>query len=131
MIIVFSTPGKNAVPVEMAKEAKKNGIPNFSICSSAYFNCNKEMLYQVSNFYIDNCVPKGDAISEIPNSEANMGSASTVIGSFILQSILADGAELAASEGADVPIYKSGNIEGGVEYNQALIKRYYPRIKHL
>ena len=131
MMIVISTSGKNAVPVEMAKLAAENKIPNFTICSSAYFAENKEMLYNCGDFYIDNCVPKGDAIAAIPNCAVNMGSASTVIGSFLLQSILADGAELAAKEGADVPIYKSGNVSGGSEYNKALIKRYYSRIKHL
>ena len=131
MLIVISTSGKNAVPVEMIKEAKTNGIPNFSICSSYYFDDSKEMLYQFSDFYIDNCVPKGDAIAEISNCKANMGSVSTVAGSFILQSVLADGAELAASEGAEVPIYKSGNIEGGSEYNKGIVEMYYHRIKHL
>ncbi len=131
LLIVISTSGKNAVPVEMAKEAKLNGIPNFSIVSSNYFGTGKEMLYEYSDFFIDNCVPLGDAVIDIPNCEAKMGSTSTIIGSFILQSVLAHGAEIAANEGVKVPIYKSGNVKGGSEYNKALIEKYYSRIKHL
>jgi uncharacterized phosphosugar-binding protein len=44
---------------------------------------------------------------------------------------LIEAAEIAAQNGAELPIYKSGNIEGGAEFNEALIKKYLPRIKHL
>lgn len=49
--------------------------------------------------YIDNCVPHGDAVAEITGSQVKMGSVSTAASSFILQSVLIEGAELAAREG--------------------------------
>ena len=133
LLIVVSTSGKNAVPVEMAQTASKRGIKNISVVSSAYFGDKKEnpLLWECSDMYIDNCVPHGDAVMEITGSEAKMGSVSTAASSFILQSILMEGAELAAKEGAGVPVYMSGNVEGGAEYNKALISEYLPRIKHL
>ncbi len=133
MLVVISTSGKNAVPVEMAQAASKRGIKNISVVSSAYFADKKDlpMLYECSDMYIDNCVPHGDAVMEITGSQAKMGSVSTAASSFILQSILLEGAELAAKEGARVPVYKSGNVEGGAEYNKSLILEYLPRIKHL
>ena len=133
MLIVVSTSGKNAVPVEMAQAASKRGIRNISVVSSAYFGDKKDkpMLWECSDMYIDNCVPHGDAVMEITGSEAKMGSVSTAASSFILQSILMEGAELAAKEGAKVPVYMSGNVEDGAEYNKALIAEYLPRIKHL
>lgn len=133
MLIVISTSGKNAVPVEMAQSATKRGIKNISVVSSAYFEDKKDlpMLYESSDIYIDNCVPHGDAVMEITGSEAKMGSVSTAASSFVLQSILLEGAELAAKEGARIPVYRSGNVEGGAEYNKALISEYLPRIKHL
>jgi uncharacterized phosphosugar-binding protein len=133
MLIIISTSGKNAVPVEMAQSATKRKIPNISVVSSAYFNDRKNLplLYECSNMYIDNCVPHGDAVMDITGTETKMGSVSTIASSFILQSLLLEGAELAAKEGARVPIYMSGNVEGGAEYNQALIQEYLPRIKHL
>lgn len=133
VLIVISTSGKNAVPVEMAQAATQKGIKNISVVSSAYFEDKKDtpLLYECSDMYIDNCVPRGDAVMEITGTETKMGSVSTVASSFILQSLLLEGAEIAAKEGAKVPIYMSGNIEGGAEYNKALIKEYLPRIKHL
>lgn len=133
LLITVSTSGKNAVPCEMAQTATKNGIPNISVVSSAYFDDKTEgkKLYELSDLYIDNCVPHGDAVMDMTGTEVKMGSVSTAASSFILQSVLLEGAEKAAKNGANPPIYKSGNIEGGAEYNKELIKQYMPRIKHL
>ena len=132
-LIVVSTSGKNAVPVEMAKVTAKNGIKNISVVSSAYFEdkTEGEKLYEISDIYIDNCVPHGDAVMDITGTDVKMGSVSTVASSCILQAVLLEAAENAAKSGKKVPIYMSGNIEGGADYNKALIKEYMPRIKHL
>lgn len=133
VLITVSTSGKNAVPCEMAMTATKNGIPNISVVSSAYFDdkTDNKKLYECSDIYIDNCVPHGDAVMDITGTDVKMGSVSTAASSFILQSVLLEAAEIAAKSGAELPIYKSGNIEGGAEFNKALIKKYLPRIKHL
>lgn len=133
LLIIVSTSGKNSVPVEMAKVASKKGIKNISVVSSAYFGDKEkeEMLYFCSDMYIDNCVPHGDAVIDIDGCETKMGSLSTVASSFILQSVLMEGAEIAAKNGAKVPVYMSGNIDGGAEFNEKLIKEYLPRVKHL
>ena len=133
ILITVSTSGKNAVPCEMAMTATKNGIPNISVVSSAYFNDKSDIpkLYECSDMYIDNCVPHGDAVMDITGADVKMGSVSTAASSFILQALLLEAAEKAAKNGVEPPIYKSGNIEGGAEFNKALIKKYLPRIKHL
>lgn len=132
-LIVVSTSGKNAVPVEMAKAGRKHNIKTISVVSSDYFEDKpkEDMLYFNSDVFIDNCVPHGDAVMDITGSKAKMGSLSTAVGSFILQSVLLEAAENAAKSGKKVPIYMSGNVEGGAEYNKAYIKEYMPRIKHL
>ncbi len=133
VLITVSTSGKNAVPCEMARAATENGIPNIAVVSGAYFEdkTKTEKLYECADMYIDNCVPHGDAVMDISGSDVKMGSVSTAASSFILQSVLIEAAEIAAKNGADMPIYKSGNVDGGAEYNEKLIKKYLPRIKHL
>ena len=133
VLIVVSTSGKNAVPVEMAQAATAKGIRNFAVVSSAYFGDKKDtpLLYECAQMYIDNCVPHGDAVMEVSGVGTKMGSVSTAASSFILQSVLLEAAELAAKEGAKVHAYMSGNVEGGAEYNRALIEAFLPRIKHL
>ena len=133
LLFVVSTSGKNAVPVEMAKTASKNGIKNIAVVSSAYFEDKKDapMLYECADMYIDNCVPHGDAVIDIFGAETKMGSVSTAASSFILQTVLMEGADIAGKSGARIPVYMSGNVEGGAEFNKKLIKEYMPRIKHL
>lgn len=130
-LFVVSTSGKNAVPVEMAKAAKARGIPTVAVVSGAYFDDPGEKLYRCADLYIDNCVPHGDAVMELPGCDAPMGSVSTAASAFILQSVLLEAAAAAAQNGCKVPIYLSGNIPGGAEFNKALIREYMPRIKHL
>lgn len=133
LLIVVSTSGKNAVPVEMAETASQRGINNIAVVSSAYFVDKKEapMLYETASMYIDNCVPHGDAVIDISGAETKMGSVSTAASSFILQTILMEGADIAGKSGAKLPVYMSGNIEGGADFNKKLISEYMPRIKHL
>lgn len=133
LLIVVSTSGKNAVPVEMAQIASKKGINNIAVVSSAYFADKKDatMLYETAAMYIDNCVPHGDAIIDVSGAETKMGSLSSVASYFILQTILMEGADIAGKDGAFLPVYMSGNVEGGAEFNKKLIKEYMPRIKHL
>lgn len=133
LLIVVSTSGKNAVPTEMAQVASKNGIKNIAVVSSAYFQDKKDcpILYECSNMYIDNCVPHGDAVIDISGAETKMGSVSTSASSFILQTILMEGADIAGKNGAKLPVYMSGNVDGGADFNKKLIKEYLPRIKHL
>ena len=82
-----------------------------------------------AEFFIDNCVPKGDATVEIGDSK--MGAVSTAASCFIVNSVLVGAAGLAKEAGKKPPVYKSGNVEGGAEFNKALIDAYRSRIKHL
>ena len=133
LLITVSTSGKNAVPVEMAGAATKRGIKNIAVASSAYFSDKKDMplLYECADMYIDNCVPKGDAVIDVTGAKTKMGSLSTAASSYILGTILMEGAQIAGNAGAVLPVYMSGNVEGGKEFNEELIKSYLPRIKHL
>lgn len=132
-LIVVSTSGINSVPIEMATLGKENGVFTAAICSSSYFDkksrhSSGKLLYQCADLYLDNCVPSGDAVVDIDGIK--MGAVSTAASTLILNSVLVEAAGIASAV-VKAPIYKSGNVEGGAEYNEALIERYTPRIKHL
>lgn len=127
----LSTSGVNAVPVETAEIIHSRGIPTVAICSSAYFDQNARSasgkhLYEVSDLWIDNKAPHGDACLLPQGAAIKTTPLSTITGAFILNSILAEATQLALAEGVDVPIYLSGNIPGGAERNKALIDRFSP-----
>lgn len=132
-LICVSTSGVNAVPVEFAMGARELGIPVIGISSDAYLTVDtgRPHLQHVCDVCIDNHAPYGDACLEIPGLDTMMTPVSTVTGCFIINSIFAQAADLASAQGLEVPVFKSGNVPGGREFNNALIERYHGRVKCL
>ncbi len=128
IVVVFSASGKNEVPCEVAREAKAAGVFVIGVSSGKYFEKGGK-LHNYVDLHIDCMVPYGDACIGV--GDAKMGGLSTSAFCFILNSILIGGAQLAKERGIDVPIYLSGNIEGGRDHNVVLEERYLGRIKHL
>lgn len=136
VIIIISNSGINSLPVEMAMAAKEKGLKVIALCSSAYFSDaarheSGKRLSDVADLVIDNHIPHGDALVEVPNTNLKMASGSTIIGSLILNMVMTTVAETLVNKGIEPPIYVSGNIPGGFERNQQHIDRYRTRIKHL
>lgn len=128
MIFIFSASGKNQVPIEMAQAAKTAGIKSVGISSLA-FTDKGGRLHENVDISIDCKVPYGDACIDVGDSK--MGGLSTYAACFILNSCLINGAKLALQEGIKLPIYLSGNVEGGREHNITLENLFMGRVKHL
>ena len=136
VIVVISTSGVNSLPIEMALAAKERGLKVVAICSSAYYedpsrHPDGRRLRDVADLVIDNHIPHGDALVDVPGSNVKMASGSTVVGSVILSMMMTAVAENLAARGLKPPVYVSGNIPGGLELNQGYIDKYRSRIKHL
>ena len=128
MIFIFSASGKNAVPIEMADVAKRNGVNSVGISSLEYAE-RGGTLHEHVDIAIDCKIPYGDACLSVGDSL--MGGISTYAACFILNSCLINGARLALEEGVKPPVYISGNVEGGREHNITLEDMYLGRVKHL
>lgn len=128
MIFIFSASGKNQVPIEMAKEAKKAGVKSVGVSSLAYAE-KGGILHKNVDIAIDCKVPYGDACMDV--GEIKMGGLSTYAACFILNSCLINGAKIALQDGVKPPVYISGNVEGGREHNITLENLYMCRLKHL
>ena len=136
LMICVSTSDKNAVPVEYAEYVRSLGIPTIAISSSAYYyrkvtNGIGKHLHEICTVFIDNKAPYGDACLNILGQSYPIAPISTITGVFILNGILADAAQIASEHGIKVPVYASGNVDGGMEHNRDLIERYSSRIPHL
>ncbi|MFW6298927.1 MAG: sugar isomerase domain-containing protein, partial [Bacillota bacterium] len=94
IMIIVSNSGRNPVPVQMALRAKKEGLKLIVITSLTHSkSCESrdksgKKLYELGDIVIDNCVPQGDALLHV--GEVGTGPASTIAGSFIVNSIVAD-----------------------------------------
>jgi uncharacterized phosphosugar-binding protein len=70
-------------------------------------------LYQVADLVIDNCVPVGDAVLEMPGLAQKMGPSSTVAGAAIVNAVMIEAAGKLQAMGKKVPVIASANVGAG------------------
>ncbi|MBS7607390.1 MAG: SIS domain-containing protein [Candidatus Bathyarchaeia archaeon] len=136
-LIIISNSGNRTVPVEAGMEAKRRGAKVIAITSKEYSrslpaeNPFGKKLYEVSDVTIDNKMPPGDAVIEIEGLPTKVAAISTIINSFILQSLTIATVNELLQEGVIPKIWMSAHLPGGEEANKAIIAEYFDRIKPL
>lgn len=133
--IVVSNSGINAVPIEFAQIAKENNykvIVITSVESSKKLNSRAldgRHLYECGDIVIDNHVPHGDGI--VDTKYGNVGAVSSIICSYIAQSLVLEIINLYMENDMIPPIYMSANLAGGDEHNKKVYEEYKKRVKSL
>ncbi len=133
-IIIVSNSGVNAVPIDMALEAKKLGLKPIAITSLAHSrnmlsrHSSGKRLCEVADIVIDNCGERGDASIEIPEISAKIAPTSTITGCFIINSIIIEVVSKLLKEGIKPPVFLSSNVEGGDEHNLKIVEKYKSRL---
>lgn len=135
VIFIFSNSGRNAVPIEMAMEAKNKGLCVICITNLAHSSSvtsrhpSGKKLYQLCDIVIDNCGIVGDTSIEIGNLMC--GPTSTVVGAAILQAIVCGVVERLQEDDIVPEVFISGNVDGGHEKNQVYYQKYRKLIRML
>jgi uncharacterized phosphosugar-binding protein len=133
VLIIASNSGVNAAPIEAADYGREIGATVIAITSIAYSTAianGRRRLADIADIVLDNGLPPGDAVIDLPGSGLKVGPVSTAIGVTLLNAIFADVAAELAKLG-DPPVYLSANMPGAKEINQGLVKKYRPRNPHL
>ena len=131
--MIVSNSGVNQAPVEAALIAKKKKIKTIAITSLKYskkapLSKLQKRLYEIVDIYIDNKIPAGDSIIKV--KKYTVGPVSTITGSFILNSILIELADMLKNEKI-FPFYISSNMPNADENNYRLEKKFKKINPHL
>ncbi|MFG3101775.1 SIS domain-containing protein [Streptomyces sp. NPDC048182] len=134
VLVIVSLSGRNALPVEMALNARALGVKVIGVTSVAYATETRSR-HTSGTFLKDHCdvvldskIAVGDAELTHDGVPAPFAPASTVVTSALMQAVLATTAGLLADRGADVPLLRSGNVDGGHDWNGRIMDDYADRI---
>ncbi|MGC4949151.1 SIS domain-containing protein [Streptomyces sp. DT224] len=134
VLVIISLSGRNALPVEMALNARALGLKVIGVTSVAYAQETRSR-HSSGGFLRDHCdivldskIAVGDAELEVDGIEAPFAPASTVVTSAIMQGMMAAAAERLLERGIEPPLLRSGNVDGGHEWNGRVMSQYADRI---
>lgn len=134
VIIVISNSGKNASPIEVALEAKKRGLTVVALTCMAMTrevqsqHESGKKLFEVADYVLDNNGVTGDAIVPIPGTDVKAGPTSTLGGALLLNLLQMEVIHYLADNDLPLPLLRSQNLEGAMEKNQELARKYNPRL---
>lgn len=135
--IIISNSGRNAAPVEMAREMKARGVNVIAITNlrqsreATPRHSSGQRLFELAEVTIDNCAPVGDALVSLSGLDSRIGATSTVAGATIINSIMIVAVTELISRGKRVPILPSANLEGVTEEMlRQMLRPYRKRIRY-
>jgi uncharacterized phosphosugar-binding protein len=133
-LVIISLSGRNALPVEMALHARALGVRVIGVTSVAYAtqttsrHTSGTFLKDHCDIVLDSKIAVGDAELTLDTVPAPFAPASTVVTTALLQAVLATAAGSLAGRGLEPPLLRSGNVDGGHEWNGRVMEQYRDRI---
>jgi uncharacterized phosphosugar-binding protein len=133
-LVIISLSGRNALPVGMAMKARALGVQVIGLTSVAYAtqtssrHTSGTYLRDHCDVVLDSKIAIGDATLTVDTVPAPFAPASTVVTSAIMQAVMATAAGTLAARGIEPPLLRSGNVDGGHEWNGRVMEQYGDRI---
>ena len=141
ILLIFHNIGINAATIDAALEAKACGVKIIAVSSHYWQNeipkdyelrhSSGKNLFDLADVCIDDYNPVGDSVVRLPGFDTPIGPISNLTDMYIAHRLEIETARLCLEKGVQPPMWKSANVPGGDEANQALIEKYKPRIKML
>ncbi len=141
VLILVNAYGINPITIETCLLAKERGVKIIVVTSKEYgerlprnFARRHESghnLFEIADNVIFGEVPYGDALVKVEGVESNVGPYSTFANAFVCNSLIIETCRILTERGIEPPVINSVNVENGFEKNQALYKKYKPRIRFL
>ena len=136
-MIIFSSSGSSAVPIEMAMGARRRGLPVIAVTSVGHSSANQSghssgtKLLDHADIVIDLGTPPGDALVEIDGPETRVGPGSTVSYVAITNEIKVQTAARLAERGALPPVLTSPAVVGSKRSSELFDAAYREHSRRL
>ncbi|MGW4434297.1 SIS domain-containing protein [Streptomyces sp. NPDC004596] len=133
-LVIISLSGRNALPVEMAQGARARGVKVIGVTSVAYASetasrhSSGTFLKDHCDIVLDSKITVGDAELTLDTIPAPFAPASTVVTTALMQAVVATTAADLADRGIEPPLLRSGNVDGGHDWNARVMTEYGDRI---
>ncbi|MGW2727138.1 SIS domain-containing protein [Streptomyces sp. NPDC001494] len=133
-LVIISLSGRNALPVEMATGARARGVKVIGVTSVAYAaettsrHSSGTFLKDHCDVVLDSKISVGDAELTLDTIPAPFAPASTVVTTALMQAVVATAAAALADHGIEPPLLRSGNVDGGHDWNARVMTEYGDRI---
>ncbi|MFG2264826.1 SIS domain-containing protein [Streptomyces sp. NPDC048720] len=133
-LVIISLSGRNALPVEMATDARARGVKVIGVTSVAYAaettsrHSSGTFLKDHCDIVLDSKISVGDAELTLDTIPAPFAPASTVVTTALMQAVVATAAAALADRGIEPPLLRSGNVDGGHDWNARVMTEYGDRI---
>ncbi|PZS07062.1 MAG: SIS domain-containing protein [Chloroflexi bacterium] len=130
VMLVVSSGGTNAVPVEVALEARSRGLPVIAITSVEHSrrsfptHSSGTRLFEVADLVVDACTPVGDAAVSIPGLDTPVAPLSSVVSLTIINMLKADVAQRLTEAGKPTPVITSPVLVGDERSRQLFEDNY-------
>lgn len=137
VLLIASTSGRNAVAIDMALEARANGMTVIGVTSLAYTSgvssrhSSGKKLVDLCDIVLDNGAPLGDAAVQIPGFPQPVGPLSTVLGCAVVNALVTEVVARLVAAGIEPPVFMSANLDGGDAFNARLLEQYRNRIHYM
>ncbi|MBL5768183.1 SIS domain-containing protein [Bacillus sporothermodurans] len=136
-ILIHSVSGRNPVSVDMALAAKEKGLTTIGLTNITYSSQvssrheSGKNLYEVVDIVIDNCGDFEDSSMLLEGMDQKIGPTSTIIGSFIVNSIVIETVNNLLKAGVTPPVFHSANVDGGDEFNKKVLEKNKNNIHYM
>lgn len=129
-MVIYSSSGSTAVPIEMAEGARDRGLPVIAVTSVAHSTAvvsehsSGARLMDLADLVIDLGTPPGDSLIEIDGPETRVGPGSTLSNIAITNEIKVQTAALLAERGALPPVMTSPVVVGAARSEELFDAAY-------
>ncbi|MFI6449059.1 SIS domain-containing protein [Kitasatospora sp. NPDC050543] len=139
LLFVISLSGRQVMPVELAQHARAKGLRVIGLTSLAYptelasNHPSGTYLKDHCDVVLDSGIAVGDGELAHPGAQTGFGPVSTVVTCAVMQAVVAGAVGRLADRALDgrgdtPPLFRSGNVPGGTEWNAKVMADNAERI---